>query len=82
MGTIPNGHEPEWTQSRMDTIWSPCRMDTTLIDTILNEHSPAWTQSQVETIPNECNPERTLSEWTQFRMNTYVVTEVLYTYSW
>ena len=58
--TIPNGHDPEWTQSRMDTIpnghnpkWTtipngpPSRMDT-----IPNEHNPEWT-----TIPNGHHPE-------------------------
>ena len=37
-GTIPDRHDPEWTQSRMDTI--------------PNGHNPNWTRSQVNTIPN------------------------------
>ena len=50
---VPNGHDPEWTQSRMDTIpngrnpeWTPSRMDT-----IPNGHNPEWTQSRKYTIP-------------------------------
>ena len=53
--TIPNGHNPEWTQSRMDTIpnghnpeWTQSRMDT-----IPNGHHPEWTQSRMDTVPNE-----------------------------
>ena len=42
MDTIPNGHNPEWTQSRMDTI--------------PNGHNPEWTQSRMDTIPNEHLP--------------------------
>ena len=63
----PNGHNPEWTQSRMDTIpnghnpeWTQSRMDT-----IPNGHNPEWTQSRMDTIPNGHNP-----EWTQSRMDT------------
>ena len=61
----PNGHDPEWTQSRMDTIpnghnpewthnleWKQSRMDT-----IPNGHNPEWTQSRMDTIPNGRNPE-------------------------
>ena len=62
----PNGHNPEWTQSRMDTIpnghnpeWTQSRMDT-----IPNGHNPEWTQSQMDTIPNGHNP-----EWTPSRMD-------------
>ena len=51
MDTIPNGHNPDWTQSRMDTI--------------PNGHNPEWTQSRMDTIPNGHNP-----EWTQSRMDT------------
>ena len=51
MDTIPNGHNPEWTQSRMDTI--------------PNGHNPEWTQSRMDTIPNGHHP-----EWTQSRMDT------------
>ena len=68
MDTIPNGHNPEWTQSRMDTIpnghnpeWTQSRMDT-----IPNGHHPEWTPSRMDTIPNGHNP-----EWTQSRMSTY-----------
>ena len=43
--TIPNGHNPEWTQSRMDTI--------------PNGHNPERTTSRMDTIPNGHNPERT-----------------------
>ena len=72
MGTIPNGHDseghnPEWTQSRMNTItnghhseWAPSKMDT-----IPNGHNPEWTQSRMHTIPNGHN-----SKWTPFRMDT------------
>ena len=67
MDTIPNGHNPEWTQSRMDTI--------------PNEHHPEWTPSRMDTIPNGHHPEWTPSrmdtipnghhpEWTQSRMDT------------
>ena len=35
MGTIPNGHKPELTQSRMGTI--------------PNGHNPEWTQSRMST---------------------------------
>ena len=61
--TIPNGHNPEWTQSRMDTI--------------PNGHNPEWTQSRKDTIPNGHNP-----EWTQSRMSTYnyIVTLVFNSY--
>ena len=65
--TIPNGHNPEWTQFRMDTIlnghnpeWTPSRKDT-----IPNGHNPEWTQSRMDTFPNGHNP-----EWTQSRMGT------------
>ena len=44
MDTIPNGHNPEWTQSRMAQF----RMDT-----IPNGHNPEWSQYQMNTIPNE-----------------------------
>ena len=82
--TIPNGHNPEWTQSRMDTIpnghnpeWTQSRMDT-----IPNGHHPEWTPSRMDTIPNVHNPEWTPSrmdtipnghdpEWTRSRMSTY-----------
>ena len=40
MDTIPNGHTPEWTQSRMDAIPS---------DTIPNGHNPEWTRSRMST---------------------------------
>ena len=63
----PNGHNPESTQSRMDTItnghhleWTQSRMDT-----IPNGHNPEWTPSRMDTIPNGHNP-----EWTQSRMDT------------
>ena len=44
---IPNGHHsdghnPEWTPSRMDTI--------------PNGHNPEWTQSRMDTIPHEHLP--------------------------
>ena len=45
MGTIPNGHHPEWIQSRMDTI--------------RNGHNPEWTQSRMDTIPNGYDAEWT-----------------------
>ena len=79
MDIIPNGHNPEWTQSRMDTIpnghnpeWTPSRMDI-----IPNGHNPEWTQSRKDTIPNGHNPERT-----QSRMSTYnyIVTLVFNSY--
>ena len=54
MDTIPNGHNPEWTQSRMDTIpkgqhpeWTQSRMGT-----IPKGHNPEWTQSRMDTITN------------------------------
>ena len=63
----PNGHHPEWTQSRMDTIpkghnpeRTPSRMDT-----IPNGHNPEWTPSRMDTIPNGHHP-----EWTPSRMDT------------
>ena len=72
MDTIPNGHNPEWTQSRMDTIpnghnpeWTQSRMDT-----IPNKHNPEWTPSRMDTIPNGHHPERHNPEWTQSRMDT------------
>ena len=43
-----NGHDPEWTQFRMDTI--------------PNERNLKWIQSQVDTITNRYNPEQTHSE--------------------
>ena len=79
MDTIPNGHNPEWTQSQMDTIpnghhpeWTPSRMDT-----IPNGHHPEWTQSRMDTIPKGHHP-----EWTQSRMSTYnyIVTLVFNSY--
>ena len=67
IGTIPNGHNSEWTPSRMDTIpnchhpeWTPSRMVT-----IPNGHHPEWTPSRMDTIPNGHN-----SKWTQSRMDT------------
>ena len=36
-------HNPEWTQSRMNTI--------------PNEHNPKWTRSRMDTIPNGPDPE-------------------------
>ena len=38
MKTIPNGHNPEWTQSRMDTI--------------PKGHNPEWTRSRISTYNN------------------------------
>ena len=45
MGNIPNGHNPEWTPSRMDTIpngynpeWIQSRLAPTRMDTIPKEH--------------------------------------------
>ena len=79
MDTIPNGHNPEWTPSRMDTIpnghnpeWTPSRMDT-----IPNGHNPEWTQSRKDTIPNGHIAERK-----QSRMSTYnyIVTLVFNSY--
>ena len=43
----PEKHDPEWTQSRMDTI--------------PNGHNPEWTQSRKDTIPKGHNPERALT---------------------
>ena len=64
---IPNGHNSEWTPSRMDTIpnghhpeWAPSRMDP-----IPNGHNPEWTQSRMDPIPNGPHP-----EWTPSRMDT------------
>ena len=55
----PEKHDPEWTQSRMDTIpnghhpeWTPSRMDT-----IPNGHHPKWAPSRMDTIPKGHNPE-------------------------
>ena len=61
-------HDPEWTQSRMDTI--------------SNRHNPEWTQSRMGTIPNGHNPEWTRSQMARSRMNTniYLVTLVFYSY--
>ena len=39
----PEKHNPEWTQSRMDTI--------------PNGHNPEWTPSRKDTIPKGHNPE-------------------------
>ena len=57
MDTIPNGHKPEWTQSRMGTIpnghnpeWTQSRMDT-----ITNGHNLEWAQARMDTIPNGHN---------------------------
>ena len=70
--SCPNGHHPEWTPSRMNTIpkdtipnghnpeWAPSRMDT-----ISNGHHPEWKPSRMETIPNGNHP-----EWTLSRMDT------------
>ena len=41
--TIPNGHNPEWILSRMDT--NP------------NGHHPEWTPSRLDAIPNGHHPE-------------------------
>ena len=64
----PNGHHPEWTPSRMDTI--------------PNGHHPEWTQSRMDTIPNGHNPEWHNLESTQSRMSTYnyIVTLVCNSY--
>ena len=69
-GQLPNGHDPEWTRSRINTIpnghdpeSTPSRMDT-----IPNGHHPEWTQSRRDTIMNGYNSE-------------YIVTEVLYAYA-
>ena len=43
MGSIPNGHHPEWAPSRMGTI--------------PNGHHPEWAQSRMGTIPNGHHPE-------------------------
>ena len=74
--TVPNGHNPEWTQSRMNTIpnghnpeWTQSQMDT-----ITTGQNPEWTPSRMDEIPNGHNP-----EWTLSRMSTYLVTKsVLY----
>ena len=42
-GHNPERHNPEWTQSRMDTI--------------PNGHNPEWTPSRMDTIPKGHNPE-------------------------
>ena len=47
LDAFPNGHNPEWTQSRMDTI--------------SNGHNLEWTQSRMDTIPNGHNLEWTQS---------------------
>ena len=77
--TIPNGHNPEGTQSRVGTIphghnaeWTQSRMDIIPIG-----HHPEWTPSRMGTIPNGQNP-----EWTPSRMSTYLVTSVFYTQAW
>ena len=47
MDSIPNGHDPEWTRSRKDTIpdWKQSRMEM-----IPNGHDPEETQSRIDTI--------------------------------
>ena len=43
----PNGHDPKWTQSRMNTV--------------PNGHNPEWTTSRMDMIPNGHNLEWTRS---------------------
>ena len=50
MNTIPKGHNPEGTLSRMDTIPNKHDPEFTRIP---NGHDPEWTQSRMGTIPNE-----------------------------
>ena len=70
----PEGHNPECTQSPMDTIPNGHNFDWTTItnehesewtpsrmDTILNRHYLEWTGSRMGTIPNGQRPERTQS---------------------
>ena len=66
-GHIPEGHNPEWTQSRMDTIPNGRNPECThsRMDTIPNGHIPEWTHSRMDTIPNGHHP-----EWTSSRMDT------------
>ena len=89
--TIPNEHNPERTQSRMDISpnghyaeWTLCRMDTIPNSTIPNEHNPEWTSSRMGTIPNGHHP-----EWAPSRMDTIpnehlpsYGTLVFYTQAW
>ena len=63
----PNGHNPEWTQSRRTQF----RMYT-----IPNGHNPEWTQSRMDTIPKGHHP-----EWTQSRKDT-IPNEHLQLYSY
>ena len=81
LDNCPNGHHPEktnpeWIQSRMDTIPNEHDPECTQsrMDTIPNGHNPEWTRSRMDTIPNGHHP-----EWTQSPMSTYLVTEVFYT---
>ena len=51
MDTISNGHNLEWTQSRMDTISNGHNLEWTQsqMDTISNGHNLEWTQSRMST---------------------------------
>ena len=59
MQTIPNGHDPHYTQSRIDTIsnvqdteWTQPQMARYGMDPIPNGNNPKWIQSRMDTIPN------------------------------
>ena len=60
-GTIPNGHNPEWTQSRMVTIPNGHNPEWTPMDTIPNGHITEWTP--MDTIPNGHDPEWGLTSY-------------------
>ena len=54
MDTTPNGHDSEWTRSRIDTISNGHDPDGHDPD----GHDSECTQCRMETIPNEHDPER------------------------
>ena len=67
LNNCPNGHNPEWAQSRMETIpnghdpkWTPSGMCM-----IPNGYRTEWAPSQMDTIPNGHDP-----KWTRSQMNT------------
>ena len=76
----PNGHNPEWTPSRMDTIPNGCNPEYihSRMNTIPNRYNPELTPSRMDTIPNgrhsafrmDTVPNGHKSEWTQSRMDT------------
>ena len=73
-------HDPEWTQSRVDTIstntisnghdpeWALSRRTRSQMDAIQNGHDPEWALSRMGIIPYGHE-----SEWARSQMSTYIL---------